>query len=110
MKSFTKFLIAGAFGLTIVLYAVNIFLGPLNLDEGWYLYAAKSYALGERPYQDFFFTQAPLLPAIYGFLSPLWSSNGVLGGRILSAIFGLLSAILASLIANCINFLSIKHL
>lgn len=99
MKSFTKFLIAGAFGLTIVLYAVNIFLGPLNLDEGWYLYAAKSYALGERPYQDFFFTQAPLLPAIYGFLSPLWSSNGVLGGRVLSATFGLLSAILASLIA-----------
>lgn len=97
MKSIMKFLFAWAFLLAILLYAANIFLGTLNLDEGWYLYAAKSYALGEMPYRDFFFTQAPLLPAVYGLLAPLWAPEGVLGGRALTALFGIISAILASL-------------
>lgn len=100
MKSVTKFLFAWAFLLAIILYSANILLGTLNLDEGWYLYAAKLYALGDMPYKDFFFTQAPLLPAIYGFLSPLWSPDGLLGGRVLTAIFGIISSIMASLLVT----------
>lgn len=85
---------AAAFVFSIVLYAANIVFGALNLDEGWYLYAAKSFASGLRPYRDFFFTQAPALPAVYGFLSPLWTWQGVLGGRVLTAVIGLLAAAL----------------
>jgi hypothetical protein len=42
------------------------FLGHLNADEGWYLIAAREVYKGRLPYQDFPFTQAPLLPYLYG--------------------------------------------
>lgn len=86
--------------LALALSAANVIFGPLNLDEGWYLLAAKSFASGARPYRDFFFTQAPLMPATYGLLSPLWSSGGVLGGRILTALLGLGASALAALAAS----------
>ena len=87
--------------LALLLAALNVVLGPLNLDEGWYLYAAKSFAAGARPYRDFFFTQAPLLPAVYGALAWAWSGLGVLGGRLLTALFGLAaSALAARLVAS----------
>lgn len=92
-------LFATALALSLALAAANILLGPLNLDEGWYLYAAKSVAGGALPYRDFFFTQAPAMPLLYGALAGLWSGAGVLGGRILTAILGLAAALLASLLA-----------
>jgi len=85
--------------LALVLGAANVLLGPLNQDEGWYLLAARNFAAGMRPYRDFFFTQSPLMPAVYGTLSPLWSPFGVLGGRVLTALLGLLASLLASLAA-----------
>lgn len=82
--------------LAVGLGTANILLGPLNLDEGWYLLSAKSFSAGRLPYRDFFFTQSPLLPAVYGILSPLWADAGVLGGRILTAILGLCASLLAA--------------
>jgi hypothetical protein len=35
-------------------------------DEGFYLMAARSVFEGKIPYRDFFFTQMPLVPYIYG--------------------------------------------
>lgn len=82
--------------LAATLAAANIVLGNLNLDEGWYLNAALLVADGKAPYRDFFFTQAPLLPDVYALLSPLWRPFGVLGGRVVTALLGILAAIAAS--------------
>ncbi|MBR0056481.1 MAG: hypothetical protein IJP66_04055, partial [Kiritimatiellae bacterium] len=89
-------LLALALAFALALSAANIVLGPLNLDEGWYLLAARNFAAGLRPYRDFFFTQAPLMPAAYGALSPLWLPQGVLGGRVLTATLGLAASGLAA--------------
>lgn len=96
MQRTLKWILALAIAFIIALYSTNILLGNLNLDEGWYLYAAKSFTLGEMPYRDYFFTQGPMLPVIYGTLSSLWAENGILGGRILTAILGLLGVVLLS--------------
>ncbi len=93
----TKYLLTAAALLTaLLIYAANIWLGPLNLDEGWYLYSALSFADGKLPYKDFFFTQAPLLPVIYGKLSALWSEGGILGGRIFTAVIGFITTLIAA--------------
>lgn len=90
--------IAGLAALGIVIAC--IWLGPLNQDEGWYLYAALERAAGRSPYSDFFFTQGPLLPAVYGWLVPLWGNSGVLGGRVVTALLGVVAALLAALLAG----------
>ena len=86
----------GALGL----YAVAVWFGNLNQDEGWYLYAARSVAEGREPYRDFFFTQGPVMPHVYALLAPLWQPFGVLGGRVLTAFLGLLSCVLAAVLAR----------
>ena len=84
--------------LALVLAAANIVLGPLNLDEGWYLQAAANVAAGKAPYRDFFFTQAPLLPFVYGWLLPYWGKAGVLGGRVVTFLISLLTLFFAALV------------
>ncbi|MCL1856378.1 MAG: DUF2029 domain-containing protein [Kiritimatiellaeota bacterium] len=84
-----------AVGLT----AANVVLGSLNQDEGWYLLAGLKVAGGEMPYRDFFFTQGPVMPLVYGKLAGLWREYGVLGGRALTAAIGLLAAWVASRLA-----------
>jgi hypothetical protein len=78
-----------AVGLAIVLSAANLFLGNLNQDEGWYLYAAKQITEGKVLYRDFMFTQGSALPYIYGVLFPIVGKLGVAGGRLITALFGL---------------------
>ena len=84
-----------AIALALVISVANIVLGNLNLDEGWYLQAAANMAAGKMPYRDFFFTQAPHLPLVYGLFLPLWAPAGVLGGRIVTAVIGLFAAFFA---------------
>ena len=91
-----RLLASCAIALALVIAEANIVLGNLNLDEGWYLQAAANKAVGKMPYRDFFFTQAPLLPDIYGLLLPLWAPAGVLGGRIVTAVIGLFAALFAA--------------
>ena len=74
----------------------NLWMGELNQDEGWYLYAAKQLAAGRLPYRDFAFTQAPLVPLAYAACLNWIDAHGILGGRILTWLFGTLGA-LASL-------------
>ena len=85
--------------VAVALAVVNVWFGPLNQDEGWYLLAARNVGRGMLPYRDFFYTQGPALPFAYALFLPLWSPFGVLGGRVLTAVFGLLAAILASAFA-----------
>ena len=55
-------------------------------DEGFYLMASKLIWQGQMPYRDFFFTQMPLLPVMYG----LWfqiAGTSWIAARALSAFF-----------------------
>lgn len=76
-----------------------IFTGEVNEDEGWYLYASKLVYNGKIPYVNFAYTQPPLLPFIYGGLQRLFG-RGLLLGRIITAIFGLLTLILTMAVAR----------
>ena len=92
-------LVVGAGLLALALYVLNLWLGNLNQDEGWYLYAALERAAGRLPYRDFFFSQGPLMPRVYGLLSPFWAPFGVAGGRAVTALLGLGGAGLAAWLA-----------
>lgn len=94
-----KLIIAGwlaavlaALGLT----AANLILGDLNQDEGWYLYAARLVAGGAVPYRDFAYTQGPLLPLVYAPFDRFVAAWGLAGGRLITAGFGWLAALLAA--------------
>ncbi len=77
----------------VVLVSAAIWMGGLNQDEGWYLYAARLVKEGQVPYRDFFFTQAPLISWVYSvFYNDCW---GVLGFRIFTAALGLLGILCA---------------
>ena len=81
------------------LAAANVWFGPLNQDEGWYLLAAQNLSRGMMPYRDFLYTQGPVLPWVYGIFSGVWSPGGVLGGRIFTAVLGLAAAFNFSAVA-----------
>ncbi len=91
-----------AFAAAAALAAVNVWFGPLNQDEGWYLLAAQNVSRGMVPYRDFLYTQGPALPFVYGAFADNWSPGGVLGGRILTALLGLLAALFFSGCAGCL--------
>src|SRR5689334_11737193 len=65
-------------------------------DEGFYLLASRLVLEHKKPYVDFFYTQAPLLPYVYGIWDKLagvtWTS-----AKLLSA---LLTAGLGTLVAQ----------
>jgi len=87
-------------GAALVLYAFSVWFGNLNQDEGWYLYAARRVSEGAMPYRDFFFTQGPVMPYVYGALSRFWLPHGVLGGRLVTVALGVLGCVLAAGLAR----------
>ncbi len=88
-----------AFGFAC-LVAAAVWLGGLNQDEGWYLYAANLVAEGDVPYRDFFFTQGPILPEVYAHFVWVWQKFGLLGARIFTAMLGALGIMFAVLLAR----------
>ena len=72
----------------VVLGAASVWLGGLNQDEGWYLYAANLCAEGKMLYRDFFYTQGPWMPRIYMSFSWIWGTWGLLGARIFTLTIG----------------------
>lgn len=72
----------------LVLSFTAVFLGGLNQDEGWYLYAASSIASGLKPYRDFAFTQGPVMPTVYSWFSFVWDAWGMVGARIFTLAVG----------------------
>jgi hypothetical protein len=83
-------LIAGI-ALTGALFVANLLLGDVNQDEGWYLYAARLVSQGRLPYVDFASTQGPVMPFVYAAAMPLVDRWGVAGGRVFTALLGLLA-------------------
>lgn len=90
-------LLAGAVG---VMYAVAVLFGDLNQDEGWYLYAGRLVSEGKHPFRDFASTQGPLMAYVYRLAYPLVRLAGVTGGRLFTALFGVLTVVLAARLAR----------
>ena len=88
-----------AVAASLAFFAAALFFGELNQDEGWYLYAARLVAQGQRPYVDFASTQGPVLPYVYAAAQPALGRLGVAGGRFLTAVFGFLAALSAAWLA-----------
>ena len=78
-----------AFGFVVLAFAA-VWLGALNQDEGWYLYAARLVSEGKTPYRDFFYTQAPVMPIVYAAFTSIWNSFGLLGARVFTIVIGAL--------------------
>ena len=87
----------------LVLAAASVWLGGLNQDEGWYLYAARLVAEGKMPYRDFFYTQGPLLPLVYSVFAPAWENFGIVGGRLVTLAIGFLSLVFAAATARLLG-------
>lgn len=71
-------------GGMVAFLATSAFFGvyrEVNLDEGWYLWAARLVYEGRLPYRDFAFPQAPLMPYVYGLFRLLWG-QGLYQGRL----------------------------
>ncbi len=83
-----------------VLVVAAVWLGGLNQDEGWYLYAANLVREGKVLYRDFFFTQGPLLPVVYSPFAGMWRDLGLLGGRLVTAGIGLVGMLFSVALAR----------
>ena len=84
----------------VVLGAAAVWLGGLNQDEGWYLYAANLVAEGKMPYRDFFFTQGPMLPYVYSAFAGLWQTGGLAMARVFTLVLGVLGVFVAMALAR----------
>ena len=94
-----RYCILAAFGFAC-LAAAAVWMGGLNQDEGWYLYAANLVAEGKMPYRDFFYTQGPMLPIVYSAFTWIWKSFGILGARIFTLLIGAFGLLLAAALAR----------
>jgi hypothetical protein len=79
-------LIPAGIALFLINSLVFVLLGRFNADEGWYLYGSKLVYEGLRPYQDFLFTQPPLLPYVYGLIQHFLVQS-IYAGRLTSVAF-----------------------
>jgi len=91
-----------AIGAFCVLGAAAVWLGGLNQDEGWYLYAANLVAEGKTLYRDFFYTQGPLMPKVYANFTWAWTYGGLLGARLLTLAFGVCGIAIAAELARAL--------
>ena len=83
-----------------VLGAAAVWLGGLNQDEGWYLYAANLVAEGKVPYRDFFYPQGPGMPSFYRAFTWVWGTWGLLGARIFTLALGFAGIVIAATLAR----------
>ena len=88
-----------AFGFACLAVAA-VWMGGLNQDEGWYLYAANLVAEGKVPYRDFFYTQGPVMPAVYSAFTWIWKSWGLLGARVFTLAIGAFGILLSAALAR----------
>jgi len=93
-----KYLIALLVLAFVCVTVFHVFRGEHDVDEGFYTYASWWVFRGHRPYQDFFFTQVPMVPYVYG---GLLQSVGLSlhRARALSALLGMVAVGSATAIA-----------
>lgn len=95
----SSFAALSLFAIAVLGFAA-VWIGGVNQDEGWYLYAANLVAEGKMPYRDFFYTQGPLLPVVYSVLTGVWEAHGLLGARILGLLLGIAGIVIAASLAR----------
>lgn len=98
MESYKKYWLLSLLS-SIFLAVAAVWLGGLNQDEGWYLYAANLVAEGKMLYRDFFYTQGPLMPLVYSPFKFIWNSFGLVGARAFTSFLGFASIAVAVLTA-----------
>lgn len=84
----------------LVLGFAAVYMGGLNQDEGWYLYAANLVSEGLVPYADFAYTQGPVMPYVYALFVKIWANFGLLGARLFTLFLGSLGILFAALTAR----------
>ena len=84
----------------VVLGAAAVWMGGLNQDEGWYLYAANLCAEGKMLYRDFFYTQGPGMPNFYRAFTWIWGSWGLLGARVFTLALGFAGIVITAALAR----------
>lgn len=90
-------------GLAFAILAfASVWMGGLNQDEGWYLYAAQLVGEGKMLYRDFFYTQGPAMPIIYAPFAFIWRNSGLLGARLLTCGIGLAGMLFAAALARLV--------
>ena len=82
-----------------VLSFAAVWMGGLNQDEGWYLYAANLVSEGKMPYRDFFYPQGPLMPIVYSAFTSVWNGFGLLGARVFTLLIGLAGVVIVCALA-----------
>lgn len=87
MESYKKYWLLSLLA-SIFLAVAAVWLGGLNQDEGWYLYAANLVSEGKMLYRDFFYTQGPLMPLVYSPFKFIWNSFGLVGARVFTSFLG----------------------
>ena len=65
MTRTAKLLLAPLFLLQLLFFSFISTHRFLDVDEGFYLLASRLVLMHKKPYVDFFYTQAPLLPYVY---------------------------------------------
>ncbi len=92
-RSASSLLFAAVFLLQLTFFAYVARHRFIDSDEGFYLLASRLVLMHKRPYLDFFYTQAPLLPYVYAlwmkFAGVTWVS-GKLFAALLTALLGTL--------------------
>lgn len=84
----------------VTLGAAAVWLGGLNQDEGWYLYAANLVHEGRMPFRDFAYTQGPVLPCVYSAFTWVWRACGLLGARLFTLTLGAAGIVFAAALAR----------
>ena len=85
-------------GLYVLSAAFFVVYREINVDEGWYLMAAREVTRGRFLYADFAYPQGPGLPYVYGLLLMPFGFR-LLAGRILTALLGVVGAGLVAWLA-----------
>lgn len=88
------------FALLAVSVVLASIVGRPNADEGWYLHAGRRVLDGDLLYRDFAFTQAPLVPYVYGAVQQVVPGPRLRLGRVTSCAFLLAGAWAARTLAR----------
>jgi hypothetical protein len=87
--------LSSVFVVQLIFFTTVAFHRFVDGDEGFYLLASRLVLAHKKPYVDFFYTQAPLLPYVYGVWSKLagvtWTSAKFLSALLTAGLGALLT-------------------
>jgi hypothetical protein len=94
MTRTAKLLLVPVVLLQILVFTFVVRHRFIHLDEGFFLLASRLVLLHKKPYLDFFYPQAPLLPYIYALWMKCFGISWVAGRLLATLLTSLLGALL----------------